>query len=213
MYTPQSWYLYYPWTAAAALTVSLPCEVLRHFLVLAIQFVQRWIFLLTLMVTSVKAQAVVPPIDAQLRFSKNVQERIELSFSWRLSKRKGYEFKVTSSYVYLPTLVYLHQTLSTTFQTIFPRLLSLLTTSSFSDNELQTVEGDINNEDLDDIMNDGKKIQEWLRQRTASMGLQVGCPIPDYSGFTCNLMCTLSGYYYSMKQISNVLSRKTSSNA
>jgi len=181
--------------------------------VLAIQFVQRWLFLLTLMVTSVKAQAVVPPIDAQLRFSKNVQERIELSFSWRISKRKGYEFKVTSSYVYLPTLVYLHQTLATTFQTIFPRLLSLLTTSSFSDNELQTVQGDINNEDLDDMMNEEKKIQEWLRQRTASMGLQVGCPIPDYSGFTCNLMCTLSGYYYSMKQISNLLSRKTSSNA
>jgi hypothetical protein len=165
------------------------------------------------MVTSVKAQAVVPPIDAQLRFSKNVQERLELSFSWRLSKRKGYEFKITSSYVYLPTLVYLHQTLATTFQTIVPRLLSYWTTSSLPDDELQSVEGDVNNEDLDDIMSDEKKFQEWLRQRTASMGLQVGCPIPDYSGFTCNLMCTLSGYYYSMKQISNVLSRKTSSNA
>lgn len=162
------------------------------------------------------AQAVVPPIDvAKLRFSKNVQERVELSFSWRLSKRKGYEFRVTSSYIYLPTLVYLHQTLATAVQTFFPRFLSRVTDTS--DDELQTIDEDKYNDDIDDVYtskasdsmsNEENKFQEWLRQRTASLGLQVGCPIPDYSGFSCNLVCNLSGYYYSLKHIAYILSRK-----
>jgi len=206
--------VYYPWTAAAAVSVSMPCEVLRYVLLLAIQFIQRCVLLLTLMATNVKSQAVVPAIDvAPLRFSKNVQERIDVNFSWRLSKRRGYEFKVSSWYIFLPTLVYLHQTLASALQTILPSLVSLLTKTLLSD-ERQTSEGVEEVEILDNFNSDMKvkdksKIHDWLRQRTASLGLAAGFPTPDYPGFSCNLICNLSGYYYSMKNLFDMRQKKT----
>jgi len=42
-----------------------------------------------------------------IQHSFNYQERISCSFSWRVSIQRGYEFRISYSYLYLPTLDYL----------------------------------------------------------------------------------------------------------
>jgi hypothetical protein len=52
----------------------------------------------------------IPPFNIpEPQGSSQVQEKVAWSVSWRYSLKKGYEYRISQSYSYLPTLVYLAQ--------------------------------------------------------------------------------------------------------
>ena len=49
--------------------------------------------------------------ETQSPINVDISERIGMSFSWRVSRKRGYEFRVSYWHSYLPTVLYLHSLL------------------------------------------------------------------------------------------------------
>merc|ERR1712071_88127 len=45
--------------------------------------------------------------SSSIQYSRNYQERVSCSVSWRYSTKKGYEFRISYAHSYLPTMDYL----------------------------------------------------------------------------------------------------------
>jgi len=125
------------WTLVAYLNISMPMEVLRYIVVkiAKILYLLYWCIWKQMVWGSIKFMSsvgmqLIPFITSSskskkkssittkekissilssrsIQYSADYQERVGCSCSWRISKKRGYEFRVSYSHLYLPTLEYL----------------------------------------------------------------------------------------------------------
>jgi len=199
-----SFSFFYPWTISTALNFSLPCEYLWHVTMATIRFVQRLMLLFLLVFTprSFRSSEIKPPLwDIQTyRFSKNVQERLGIGLSWRYSQRRGYEFRCQTWYLYLPSIEYLHQTANNVATSILgDRTKNEVLAVDPVVETLESTDDEPTNEEVNFINKKAQvhRLREWLRQRTAALGVSTSYPIPDPPFYAANAVFALNGYYYS----------------
>jgi len=97
---------FYPWTLACFISVSLPVEVIRY-AVLKLLF---WLSCLwDIMTTPLRKNGPRKERRNNITWmpSSDVQERMGVSVSWRVSQKRGYEFRISYWHLYLPTIEYL----------------------------------------------------------------------------------------------------------
>ncbi len=83
---------------------SLPLLMLNHHQVSSTESrVQQWISSIPI---SSHPQQQIPS-----RLNVDISERVGMSVSWRISRHRGYEFRVSYWHSYLPTILYLHSLL------------------------------------------------------------------------------------------------------
>ena len=161
----------------------------------------------------------------QPQFSGSLQERVGISYSWRISRSRGYEFRRSVWHLYLPTLLSLLQHadrvyaacqrlwwdyyVSTNHGRLINRYLfkSKNTKKSKNIKEIKDDE-DTTSQDTDDNGKNKKLISlveqaqdskwaDWIVQRkTGSLGISTGYPIPDKPHFSCSAVLSLSGFYF-----------------
>ena len=152
-------------------------------------------------------------LHEQPQFSTSLQERVGVSYSWRISKKRGYETRRSIWHLYLPTLLALLQHADRmyaagqrlwrdyTYNTIVSRYLLLLKKKS-SDDKRDADTNDSDNKDSNKVVSLLEQAQEskwadWIVQRkTGSVGISTGYPIPDPPYFSCSALLSLSGFYF-----------------
>lgn len=93
-------------------------------------------------------------------YSLTISQRLGMTVSWRVSRDRGYEFRTSYWYQYLPTMLHLFE--------LFHR-----------------------NRQLSDT-----KMTNWLRRKTASMGVSCGGPLPMHPGYFLTACMTMSGFHF-----------------
>jgi hypothetical protein len=124
-----SFALFYPWCLIGYLSCSMSVEYLIWTMRSIVRIAK--VAVLTLILSIFKLAAIpflpllfpftksmslpsfgihIPPLNIpEPQGSSQVQEKVGWSVSWRYSLSKGYEYRISQSYSYLPTLVYLAQ--------------------------------------------------------------------------------------------------------
>lgn len=120
--------------------------------------------------------AIDPPPPPQ--YSLELQERLGMSVSWRVSTKRGYEYRVSYWYVCLPTLLYCGRLVMHPFKILTKLMAKKKDKVSFKNSPLSN----------------------WLRQHTGSCGISTGGPTPDFPHFSLSALMSLSGFYYGKKQ-------------
>eukprot|EP00536_Pseudo-nitzschia_multiseries_P016464 jgi/Psemu1/292546/fgenesh1_pg.1121_\ len=128
---------------------------------------------------------------AKPQYNSDLSERIGCSLSYRWSRKRGYEWRVSYFHSYLPTLLVYQQMLS-----------KLQATLSSSDKP---------NESKPTPLTQGKL--NWLRKHTASLGVSTSGPIPDTPRISCSGNLSLSGLYWGTKSASKTSSAASNSPA
>jgi len=159
-------------------------------------------------------------------FSTTLQERVGVSWGWRISRIRGYEYRQSIWHLYLPTLLSLLEYLDMfCAQCIrfLPKSQDDEETSLFYANPvLRRWRDQLSNKPLDDdtatansssssskMKNKDRKVlslveqaqeskwADWLVQRkTGSLGISTGYPIPDKPHFSFSAVLSLSGFYF-----------------
>lgn len=121
-------------TLVTFLNLSLPMEVIRYALAKIVKFVYviNWFIWNKLILGTIRLlyslMMLFYPLSSQkdkrqkpskektvssimssksIQYSSDYMERITFSLSWRISNKKGYEFRISYSHIYLPTMDYL----------------------------------------------------------------------------------------------------------
>lgn len=172
--------VYYPWTIAFFLNMSVNLDylqhamtqlhvILKHYGRILVETIWKPIYLIvsTLLLLPTKQDihtngrrclTLSPPT-----YNMETSERIGVSISWRLSKSRGYEFRLSYWHSYLPTILY---------------LVSLLSLHKQNQQQLQLPGA------------------SWLRTKIASLGISTSGPTPDEPHFSCSTLLSLSGFHY-----------------
>ena len=182
--------LYYPWCLMAYISCSINLDYLKWAMRSIIRIVHVAIMMALDILAKVAALPLallffpitkslsillptlpIPPlfIPKPQESSQVVQEKVGCSISWRYYPTTARtEFRFSQYYACLPTLVYLVQAQQNLVQQL--RRQSKQPLVSFP-------------------------LLDWLRTKTASLGLSFGRPTSDAPGFTCSAMLSLSGLY------------------
>jgi hypothetical protein len=166
--------LYYPPTVAVFLSASLNLDYCKWALASLFQCVRYAIrtvvyILLGIVLPQQQQQDTVLSLEPP-QYNLRVSERIGMSLSWRISRDKGYEFRVSYWHSQLPTLAYLHSLLFSARDGSKKRLTG---TRTIWDNT-----------------------QHWLYEKKGSLGISTTGPAPDPPHFSCSTFLSLSGFHY-----------------
>ena len=133
-----------------------------------------------------------PPV-----YSLVLSQRLGVSLSWRYSKQRGYEFRLSQWFVYVPTIVYLTEVLHRQVQKILLPSSSSSTSQQQQQQQPQPQQQANNNSDeqQQESTTVDNRLLQWLRQKTGSLGLSVGRPTPDAPHFSCSGLLSLSGFH------------------
>lgn len=94
-------------------------------------------------------------------YSLTISQRLGMTVSWRISASRGYEFRTSYWFAYLPTMLHLFELFHNNKQTL-------------SDTRLTN----------------------WLRRKTATMGVSAGGPIPMPPKYFVTAGMTMSGFHF-----------------
>ncbi|VEU39076.1 unnamed protein product [Pseudo-nitzschia multistriata] len=123
---------------------------------------------------------------AKPKYNTDLSERIGCSVSYRWSKKRGYEWRISYFHSYLPTLLVYQQLFSQLQEKLEGSIKSVSNSSNnSSSNKSSTVAP----------LTKGKK--NWLRKHFASLGVSTSGPIPDTPPISCSANFSLSGLYWS----------------
>jgi len=136
---------------------------------------------------------------AKPHYNTQMSERIGISVSYRWSKSRGYEGRISYWHSYLPTLL-VYQQFLLQLQERFRKSITLSTTNnskSFpsSSSLLSSSTGGSTTSTMTKIKTKIKPIN-WLRKHFASLGVSSSGPIPDTPPFSCSANFSLSGLYF-----------------
>jgi hypothetical protein len=179
--------LYYPLMAAFFLNASLNVDYLRwcfcyasskakHMVSLtAIALVRLFVLLLSLPLYPLtrKTFVIAPPafpVPVSVpppSYHLDISERIGMSVSWRVSQKRGYEFRVAYWHSYLPTMLFVQDTIR--------RTLRMKGSKESATSQWW---------------------KDWLRRHTGSIGTSIGGPTPDPPHYSCSACLSLSGFHY-----------------
>lgn len=181
------------------------------------------------------SKTLLPPLDSSYRqrpaFRTTLQERMGMSYSWRLSAKRGYETRRTVWHLYLPTLLSLlehadqiqqtcqrylkkslitRNTLSTTRylaafvpKSVVRRSRKVKRSRSDSSEQSASASSKVSTVSWMDYSKSHKWAEWWLRRKTGSLGVSTGYPIPDKPHFSCSAVMSLSGFYFRPDIIGN----------
>jgi hypothetical protein len=182
----------------------------------------------------------LPPLDSTFRdrpvFSSTLQERIGISYSWRISSSRGYEFRRQLSHLYLPTLLSLLQHAESIQQTLQQNMRAYSSTSFITRYLVGFVPRLVRSDKLKrdtrspsesssslpakkapamslvDSSRDSKWKEWLLRRKTGSLGVSTAYPTRDAPYFSCSALLSLSGFYFKPDSFGgNARTRKISS--
>ena len=139
---------------------------------------------------------------AKPQYNAEMQERLGCSISYRWSKRRGYEFRVSYWHSYLPTLLVYQQFLSQ----LEERLKGTFKSGGSSSSSTSST---ISSSTQNNVKNN------WWRKHTASLGVTTTGPIPDTPPIGCSANLSLSGLYWGTRDVmrKNSFSTSTSSSS
>lgn len=150
-------------------------------------------------------------------FSSTLQQRVGVSYSWRLSAARGYETRRNIWHLYLPTLLSLIQHLDRVQQQ-GQRILRRNPYVDYYVRKRQHKRGDtalvasssssssstaFQPTSLLEKVRDTDWAEWWLRRKTGSLGVSTGYPIPDKPHFSCSGVLSLSGFYFRRETVSS----------
>jgi len=143
---------------------------------------------------------------AKPHYNTQMSERIGISVSYRWSKSRGYEGRISYWHSYLPTLL-VYQQFLLQLQERFRKSITLSTTNnSKSFPSSSSLSSSSTGVSTTSTMTKNKtKIKpiNWLRKHFASLGVSSSGPIPDTPPFSCSANFSLSGLYFgSSRQMS-----------
>eukprot|EP00978_Attheya_sp_CCMP212_P007041 scaffold16425_cov52-Attheya_sp.AAC.1 len=140
--------------------------------------------------------------NGKVLYSTEVSNRLGVCVTWRLSVEQGYEIRYQWWHCYVPTLVYHEQSYHQTKQFVQRRRQ---TSRRRRRRRRRRRNGTTNQEEEHEtdaavtaptpIPPSVTEISEWLRQKTASLGLSTCHPIPDPPFFSTSAIFSLSGLY------------------
>jgi hypothetical protein len=135
------------------------------------------------------------------QYNSEMSERIGCSVSYRWSRRRGYEFRISYWHSYLPTMLVYQQFLSQLQERLKGSIPSGSSSSSSSPISLSS------SSSASLLSDTGIKAKtNWWRKHTASLGVSTSGPIPDTPPIACSANLSLSGLYFGARQ---VMSRKS----
>lgn len=163
----------------------------------------------------------LPRLDSTLRdkptFSTTLQERVGVSYSWRLSAKRGYETRRSVWHIYLPTLLSLLQhvdQVQQTCQKVWRQNPNTVSTTRYlagfvpqavrrrgrrrsttQVSQQSSPSAKIQTFSMLDYARESKWA-EWCQRKTGSLGVSTGYPIPDKPHFSCSAVLSLSGFYF-----------------
>lgn len=192
--------LYYPWTIIYGFSSSLDVDFVAWLLG---RTVKIGFWTLSIVLWSI-AQLLLAPLGAISRvtmdkvgvlrqpfpkpsrpvYSMTIQQRVGMSVSWRISQLRGYEFRVSYWYSFLPTILCLLEYIIQQQQKRrihgHPRVRQ--SESSEDDIELSQLQKGLDSSWAD-----------WLRRKTASVGLEGGTPLPIPPYHFASAMFSING--------------------
>jgi hypothetical protein len=142
---------------------------------------------------------------AKPHYNTELSERIGGSLSYRWSKRRGYEWRITYWHAYLPTLLVYQQFLSQ-LQERFRNGITKSTTYNTNDNNNNSKSSSLSSaaegssSSTTTKSNRKTKQMDWWRKHTASLGVSTSGPIPDTPPISCSANLSLSGLYWGSRQ-------------
>ncbi len=132
---------------------------------------------------------------AKPQYNAEMSERIGCSLSYRWSKKRGYEFRVSYWHAYLPTLLVYQQFLS--------QLEEKLKGAFSSGNGKASSSSTLSSSSSLFSKTPSKATTDWWRKHTASLGVSTTGPIPDSPPISCSANLSLSGLYWGTRQVMN----------
>lgn len=139
---------------------------------------------------------------AKPQYNAEMSERIGCSFSYRWSKKRGYEFRVSYWHSYLPTLLL--------YQHFLSQLEERLRGSIASGRSKISSSSTLSSSASLLAKTKTKAKNNWWRKHTASLGVSTFGPIPDTPPISCSANLSLSGLYWGARQVMNKSSISTS---
>lgn len=132
---------------------------------------------------------------AKPQYNSEMSERIGCSLSYRWSKKRGYEFRISYWHAYLPTLL--------VYQKFLSQLQERLKGSNASGNSKissSPTSSALSSSTSLLSKSQSKTKTNWWRKHTASLGVNTVGPIPDTPPIACSANLSLSGLYWGAKQ-------------
>jgi hypothetical protein len=111
-------------------------------------------------------------------YSRDIEERVGASLSWRISQSRGYEFRVSYWHWYAPRLASIYNALLGDKKTSFPTTTTSPVTSTI------------------------RRMPAWFARRSAALALSTSAPIAEAPGMTCSAAMSLSGFYFKRADVS-----------
>jgi hypothetical protein len=221
--------LFFPWTIVGYLSASIHVEWVKWVAKSALGLIPRlviwlWYKILLPIVWTVLSVIFHPIRDrlpslpttipkgfwtiAQPKYNSEISERIGCSISYRWSKKRGYEWRVSYSHSYLPTLLVYQNFWSETQQ----RLQSLTRNNS---RRRRSMEESLKESSSTDIpsssfgsgssttittANSNNMPIDWWQKHFTRVGISTGYPTPTPPHFSCSAMLSWSGLYFGAGQ-------------
>jgi hypothetical protein len=134
-------------------------------------------------------------IISKPQYSSEISERVGCSISYRYSMQGGYEFRISCSHSYLPTLLVYQRLLAQTQH----QMKALTRISTLWKRSRKNERISIAAESFEPI--DLK--QGWWQKHFARIGVSTAYPIPSQPHFSCSAILSLSGLYFGTKKEQN----------
>lgn len=143
---------------------------------------------------------------AKPQYNSEMSERIGCSLSYRWSKKRGYEWRVSYWHSYLPTMLAYQQFLSQLQERLRGSVASTNSKKPSSPSSLSPPPS---------TLSKAQSKTNWWRKHTASLGVSTSGPIPDTPPISCSANLSLSGLYWGARQVINTsaLAKSTVNNA
>jgi hypothetical protein len=132
------------------------------------------------------------------QYNSEMSERIGCSVSYRWSRKRGYEWRISYWHSYLPTMLVYQQFISQ-LQGLLKG--SIASGSSSSSSSPMSSSSSSSTSLLSDTETKAKT--NWWRKHTASLGVSTSGPIPDTPPISCSANLSLSGLYLGARQVSS----------
>ena len=138
---------------------------------------------------------------AKPQYNSEMSERIGCSVSYRWSRRRGYEFRVSYWHSYLPTLLVYQQFLSQLQERLKGSIFASSSSGSSSSSTSSSTSGSSSSSpSSSSSLPKTKTKTNWWRKHTASLGVSTTGPIPDTPPISCSANLSLSGLYWGARQ-------------
>lgn len=180
------------------------CIALRHVIAMALLILARGLILagsalafpVTRQLYTMPTWNLLPSLERTLTgkpaFSTTLQQRVGMSYSWRVSAARGYEVRRSVWHSYLPTLLSLIQHLDQVQQ----QAQRIIRRNRYAGPAASSSSPSLSPVSLLERTQSTQRAEWWLRRKTGSLGVSTSYPIPDKPFFGCSALLSLSGFYF-----------------